>query len=262
MGHPKAVTIAVASYKGGPGKSFIATTLAGLLLENRKRTLVIDLDGQCGQTQNLDVDVDPARTLEQWIQGDVQDPMDLVHPTKMAGIALIPAHPDIVNVGHSQGTYTQIKGLLKAFGDDLPYDYVVMDTAPASHPLSMAALLASQYYLTPLKPNIKEAVNSLMLFDRDVQQAQVFNEGLRDLGILVNQYDEEAPEQRRVVAKLRERVNGRVLPNTIGISRDVVNAERAGCPITVYKPNCHLSQRVRVAFKPVLKTVLAAKAKT
>ena len=59
----KPIVISVASYKGGPGKSFIASTLAGLLNEKGFLVLVVDLDGQCGQTENLDVDVDPQRTF-------------------------------------------------------------------------------------------------------------------------------------------------------------------------------------------------------
>lgn len=251
----KPIVIASASYKGGPGKSFIATTLAGLLNERGHKVLVIDLDGQCAQTENLDVDVDPERTFEQWEQGHVEDPMTLAHPTKTPGIALIPAHPDIVNVAHNQKTYTQVKRLLAAF-EHCPFAYIVLDTAPASHPLSMAALLAADYFITPLKPAIKEVVNSLMLFDRDVEQARMFNPGLKDLGIIINQHDHEAPEQKRILADLAKRVNGRLLPVSLGISRDVVNAEHSGLPITIYKPNSQLSRRVREAFKPVLAQLL------
>jgi len=244
--------IASASYKGGPGKSFLATTMAGLLQEAGKRVLVVDLDGQCAQTQNLGVDVDPERTMEHWLDG-MEDPTQLVHPSSTPRIGVIPAHPDIVNVQHNQETYTQVKRLVAALGS--AWDYVVLDTAPASHPLAVSALLACDFYVMPLRPAVKEVVNSLLVFDRDVGQARTWNPAMVDLGIVVNQFDHQAPEQVRIVNQLRKRCGDRVVAHPIGVSRDVVNAEKAGKPVTIHKPNSRLTRNVRKTFQPILARV-------
>ncbi|MER3522585.1 MAG: hypothetical protein C4326_00595 [Ignavibacteria bacterium] len=118
-------TIAVASGKGGVGKSTVALNLAVLLAANGAATLLLDADENLG---NLDVmaGVAPKHRLGSVLSGE-RDVHDVLVPLSER-LALLPA--DSGSTDYRQMTIEQQRTLLNEIADlEQRFAYVVIDTA-------------------------------------------------------------------------------------------------------------------------------------
>lgn len=118
-------TIAVASGKGGVGKSTVALNVAVLLAANGATTLLLDADENLG---NLDVmtGVAPKHRLGAVLSGE-RDVQDVLVPLTER-LALLPA--DSGSTDYRQMTIEQQRTLLNDIADlEQRFEYVVIDTA-------------------------------------------------------------------------------------------------------------------------------------
>ena len=94
--------IAIASGKGGVGKSSIATNLAAISASEGKKTLLIDLDAQCNSSQYLLGDELPEDegTIAQYFSKSLRanfktDIDDYIYDTEVDNLHAIPASPEL-----------------------------------------------------------------------------------------------------------------------------------------------------------------------
>ena len=184
-------TICFFNNKGGVGKTTLACNIAAAFASMGKRVLVIDCDPQCnatililgesaatafytGDTELLeDAPVDNATLFQ------VISPIEVGEPGINRGVAvqpsarnrfkvdLLPGHPrlSIIEDRLSQA-WRDAKGgdtgglrktnwfasLIDSLGDR--YDYVFVDLGPSLGALNRSALLGSEYFVTPMGPDI------------------------------------------------------------------------------------------------------------
>ena len=98
-----AITIAVANFKGGVGKTTTAMTLAqGLSLRGHK-VLAIDLDPQGSLTTLFGIvaqtDVNEGMTALPVLRGEYEDLLAVARPTYWDGVDLVPAAPMLFAAG-------------------------------------------------------------------------------------------------------------------------------------------------------------------
>ena len=87
--------VTMLNQKGGVGKTSCTHHLAGTLAQMGRRVLLVDNDPQSSLTQGLWGPVvarqlDPARTIAAIYAGDLPYPEQVIHPTGIPGIDLIP----------------------------------------------------------------------------------------------------------------------------------------------------------------------------
>ena len=161
----EAVTISIANFKGGVGKTTTAITLAqGMSLRGHK-VLVIDTDPQGSLTTLFgilpDAEVDEQDTILPLAMGSETSIRYAIRPTYWDGIDLVPASPVLFGAEFAlPARQTQEKGFefwnVLNFGiDDVraDYDLIVIDTPPALSYTTINALLASNGIIMPLPPS-------------------------------------------------------------------------------------------------------------
>jgi chromosome partitioning protein len=163
--------------KGGVAKTTIATNLADVLARREEcSVLLVDLDPQFNATQCLVSGEDyveyrskGGKTIVS-IFDDAPPPvvsvvtgakppakLDLsdIHPWAIKkNLDLIPGDLELfrLEMGSGLGREQRLKRYLEAIHAEETYDYVIIDTPPTPSHWMMAALLASNSYLVPVKP--------------------------------------------------------------------------------------------------------------
>lgn len=167
--------IALVNMKGGVGKTTLAVNLADVLARREdKRVLIVDLDPQFNATQCLlsgedyvsrreaggDTIVSIFNEAEHQsinaVSGIKKTPakkLEDVSPWKIKkNLDLIPGDLELhrLDMGGGQGRELRLKRYLSKIQDS--YDYVIIDTPPTPSHWMTSALLASDWYLVPVKP--------------------------------------------------------------------------------------------------------------
>src|SRR5690606_32365469 len=131
--------IAVASPKGGVGKTTIATHLAAALAQHSPTgTVLVDLDVQFGDVAAA-LDLDPTYTLGDVLSGPVAtDAIALksLLTQHESGLYVLPGVRNPAEADHIGTEHiSRLLGTLKR-----EFRYVVLDTAPGLHEQTLAAL--------------------------------------------------------------------------------------------------------------------------
>src|SRR5579875_3693007 len=127
-------TIAFVQRKGGSGKTTTCLNLAGALAERGRRVLLVDLDPQCSLSASI-LGVRPGEHLLSRALIGGASLADLVAPTGLAGVHVIPADPNLaqieLNLGPLPGRERLLRDRLRAERALLAaYDYVLFDAPP------------------------------------------------------------------------------------------------------------------------------------
>lgn len=210
--------ISVMNYKGGVGKTTVTANLAGELALRGQNVLIIDLDPQANLTlsflslqdwKSLD---EEAKTIKHWydqylkhnvngsLQGLIVNPSRVNSQLEARGstgrVDLISSHLDLINVDmelssklggitvpiiHNNyfNVLTRLRKKLEGFKDR--YDVILIDCPPNFNLVTQNAIVASDYYIVPAKPDYLSTLGIWTLRRHVDQLKEMFNTKLRDL---------------------------------------------------------------------------------
>lgn len=225
---PDAHVIAVASLKGGTGKSMTAAHLAGGLARRGFRVLLVDLDDSCQVQQwltDFDIeDVEDGPTLmdvlcRRSVGEDSATTEHTIYPSLIEGLDLVRSSEEILKleIELSMKTATE-RRLIRALSSvKQDYDFVVIDTAPALDLRLKMALMAADSMLIPMKPTDTDLdrfyrfIPALMEFVQDPD----LNPDLQLLGVLLCEFTSEGAFEREIKQALEEEYPGALFPTPI-----------------------------------------------
>lgn len=169
--------ISFVNMKGGVGKTTLAVNMADFLANREaKRVLLVDVDPQFNATQCLipsedyvayidghgttivDIFNYPKPTVS-LISGATETepaPFSSIKPYKTSRtFDIIPGRLDLFRfeMAPGQGTENRLKNYLKHINDKDAYDICIIDCPPTPSVWMTSALIASDYYLIPSKPD-------------------------------------------------------------------------------------------------------------
>lgn len=169
--------ISIVNMKGGVGKTTLAVNLADCLnRRHEKRVLLVDLDPQFNATQCLysgeeyvekraaggHTIVDIFKDTPSQVVDPISGPMEVdivkledVQPWKIrTGFEIIAGNLELfrLDIGGGEGRERRLERYLKKSKAEEKFDYVIIDTPPTPSHFMNSALLASEYYLVPVKP--------------------------------------------------------------------------------------------------------------
>ena len=161
----EAITITVANFKGGVGKTTTAMTLAQGLTLLGHRVLVIDTDPQGSLTTLFgilpDTEISENDTILPLALGEENSIRYAIRPTYWDGIDLVAAAPCLFGAEFAlPARQTQEPGfefwnVLNLGIDDVrgDYDVIVIDSPPSLSYITINAIMASNGLVMPLPPN-------------------------------------------------------------------------------------------------------------
>jgi chromosome partitioning protein len=153
-------TIAIATHKGGTGKTVTAMALSAALARAGQTCLLVDLDPQGHSTLGLGVELAEGEpTLHACFSEPALPLSRVIRTTHLPGLHLAPANLRLARV--AQALYMRPKReevLRRAFEPmATQYAYIVLDCPPALGALTEAALTAADLILIPCQLEARAA---------------------------------------------------------------------------------------------------------
>lgn len=287
FGHPQERRMQVVSFinmKGGVGKTTLTVNVAcGLAYLHRKKVLLVDADPQFNATQYLMEDDaylahvnDPNKgTLRDIFVPNRSGPVNTVSGTSKSvnkkkmplsacttsifdggdgrgKLDLIPSTLALMEIETSKrGTETKLKSYLKEKA--LGYDYVLIDCPPTISIFSQAAILASDKYLVPVKPDPLSVIGLPLLEHWLEEFTDDAGMTIESVGLVFSMVRGNVPRRMtEVMEDLRNERGDEVFSALLSESIDVSTSVEEHLPVFRYKPNSKTAAQIESITKEFL----------
>ena len=246
------MVIAVATQKGGTGKTTTSISLAAGLAElHHKKVLLIDIDSQANSSKVL---LPNYRDLEsnQTICATLLNRNSLpIHHSPISGLDIIPAHILLSNADVELTTAkdhreARLKDQLDLIKDQ--YDQVFIDCPPALGWLTINAFTASDSVLVVVEPGYFELDSIVQLNKTLAEVREFYQPHLKILGYLFNKSDTTV-NSRTSLQVLRQTYTDKVVKTVIPRNVDLKDASFNRKDIYSWNPNAKGS----LAFQKLIK---------
>jgi chromosome partitioning protein len=255
-------TIAIASRKGGVGKTATAVSLSVGLAQNGKSVLVLDCDPQHSATVSLGIrsaDNLPT-TLTSVMNAEIDDAdydpaIGIIHNAE--GVDILPTNNSLAFVELTLVQSMSRESVLRQYVERVRerYDYVIIDCSPNIGLLTINALAAADSVIIPVCPKYLDALGLEQLLKTVAQIRRQINPKLAVEGILLTMADHRASHTREVVSLVEEAYgnNIRIYSEHIPRSVRVAEASAGGMSIYAHDPR----GKVAAACESVVREVLS-----
>ncbi len=235
--------------QGRGGQTTTSLNLAHALAADSKTTvLLVDLDPQASLTRLLSVKTHALTLYDLLLQtrpGIAAS--DLVVPTKMGGVSILPAHGQLANLETQLASKLNRERILRRVLRPISetYSFVLLDCPPSLNLLTMNALAAADEVLIPVASEYLalQALKDFLTTTDEVRQE--INAELKIAGILVTQHQSQTGHGRSMLEALRQAFSGRVFDSVIPYSVRAKDSVAASQSILTYDPKSALAKAYR-----------------
>lgn len=184
---------AIASQKGGTGKTSTSISVASGLARRGNKVLLIDIDSQANASKVLIPTYQDEISKDDSLYRTMIERKTLaVRPTTVENLDIVPSHifladTDVVLTTAIDHREARLKTELDKVKDN--YDYVLIDCPPALGWLTINALTASDEVIIVISPGYFELESTIQISKTLTEVRENFNPGLRLCGFLFTMSD-------------------------------------------------------------------------
>lgn len=229
---------AVANQKGGVGKTTTAVSLAGHLVTQGARVLLVDMDPQGSMTSYFGFDPDDMpRSIYSLFELDdftYENVSSVLTKTKVEQLTLLPASTALATLdrqlGSQQGKGLVLKKSLTAL--EQHFDYILIDCLPMLGILMVNALAACDSLLLPVQTEFL----ALKGLDRMMNTLEMITKSRKTplhRTIVPTMFDRRTRASSESLRALREKYNDAVWDSVIPVDTQFREASRLGLPISL-----------------------------
>ena len=225
--------IAVATQKGGVGKTTTSVNLTAALARLSKKTLLVDFDPQGNSTSGMGVSKRSNPTAYDVVMGRASAEDAVI---RLPYGWVLPSNTDLsgaeVELANVERREYRLREALDAVRDD--FDYIFIDCPPSLGILTLNAFTAADSLLVPLQceyyamEGVADLTTSVKIANRRL------NKNLYIEGILLTMYDNRLNFSTQVAEELRRYFGARVYDTVIPRNVRLAEAPSHGRPITEY----------------------------
>lgn len=239
-GDPLSV-IAVQNFKGGVGKSTVASHLAQYLAIKGYRVCLIDCDSQGSSTALFgyvpDLDIEEGDTLYRYFRNPEMGGLAYaVRETHWDGLYLVPANLHLYSAEYELAArvaraepnlLNRLAEGIASIGDH--FDVVILDPPPALGTISLSVMRAANALLVPIPPTVIDFASTTSFFAMLHETMQTLEErqlpiDLRWLRLVITRADEQKSMQRELLGLMRNLFGDLLLRTVLKDSAEIDNA--------------------------------------
>ncbi len=233
--------IAIASQKGGTGKTTTTINLAAGLVERGRSGFLVDLDPQASLTGICRVEPSEAGSMAEVMTAEAKLRAGIFREI-LVETELLPAWkiaPSDITLSRAErilpGDPFPSSALQEALSEvpDSGLDYCLIDCPPSLGIMTLNALVAAQELLIPTQPE-GLALRALPILFETIEVAQRANPELIVLGVLPTFVDGRTSHHRQIIEAMRAKRWPLIEDIIIGRSIKVAEAPSVGKSILIY----------------------------
>jgi len=246
--------VSVANLKGGVAKTTTTHNLAGVLSEQGKRVLLVDMDYQSNLTALFEGD--DARFENSNIARVLFDQMplsDAIQSTTLKGVAILPADIDLALLDSRFANDLNAHFLLAEILDTQKnhFDHVLIDCPPNLLLGTRMALVASQGYLVPVGADRFSLRAAMHVQDVVANIRKRANPKLELLGILLTRIATRRKVTEDYIELFKKQFGPQLLKTQIKETIKFQEAATAAEPITTYLPTSEAAEIFRALAQEI-----------
>ena len=247
--------IAVANQKGGVGKTTLSIGIAGILSEQGKKILLVDMDQQGNLTSAFLSNIHklPLTVCDLLVEDDVEI-LDVIKQTKIKNIDILPSNLSLSDLdtklaGDDDAQYYLLEALEEIKTN---YDFIIIDCPPSLGRATRMALVAAQSLILPIECQ-EWAVKGSSQLEAYVERVKKrANPDLKILGFVINKYDSRRAIESSYNEVLRKKYPDKIFKTEFHNNVQYTESATAKKPINYYLPKSKQAESFRKFIRELL----------